>query len=141
MHGAAKPQRTLRDEIERCAYAVIGAAIEVHRALGPGFLESIYEEALAIELHHRRLRFQRQLTLPILYREIVIGEHRLDFVVEDEIVLELKAVERIAPVHFAQVNSYLRAGAYDLGLLINFEVPVLKDGVRRIIAKDDPLPP
>ena len=117
------------------AYATIGAALEVHRHLGPGFLECVYEEAMARELALRGLRFDRQFRVPIDYKDAKVGEHVLDFVVEGELVVELKAVEQLIAVHAARVNSYLKAGAFELGLLINFNVPVLKDGVRRIILK------
>ncbi len=124
------------EEIDRVAYATIGAAIEVHRSLGPGFLESAYEEAMAVELGLRGLRFDRQLRVPIEYKDVIVAEHVIDMVVEGELVLELKAIERLAAVHLAQVHSYLKAGAYQLGLLINFNVPVLKEGIRRVIRKN-----
>lgn len=128
---AARPEPA--EEIDRVAYATIGAAIEVHRTLGPGFIESIYEEAFAVELRLRGLAFDRQLRVPIFYKQASIGEHVLDFVVDGLVVVELKAIERIAAVHCAQVHSYLRAGVFQLGLLINFNVPMLKQGLRRII--------
>src|SRR5262245_57365186 len=111
---AAKPPRSEpREELDRWAHAVIGAAIEVHRYLGPGYLESIYEEALAIELELRGLHVRRQLIMPVEYKGHVVGEHRIDMLVEDELLLELKAVEAVAPVHLAQVHSYLKAGAFE----------------------------
>ncbi|MGE5185352.1 MAG: GxxExxY protein [Acidobacteriota bacterium] len=120
-------------EIDALAREVIGAAIEVHRWLGPGFLESIYEEALCLELEDRGVRFERQVRLPVLYRERIVGEHRLDILVESQLVVELKHVETLAAVHVAQLISYLKAGAFQLGLLMNFNVPILKNGVRRVI--------
>jgi GxxExxY protein len=89
---------------------VVGAAIEVHRSLGPGFLEGVYEEALAIELEVRGIPFQRQVRFPVSYRDRCIGESRLDFLIDEEVVVELKEVEALRPIHRAQVLSYLRAG-------------------------------
>ena len=130
---AKTPREEPRDELDKLARATIGAAIAVHRDLGPGYLESVYEEALAVELRHRGLTFERQVSIPIEYRGAAVGEHVLDLIVGDELVVELKAVEAVHAVHYAQVHSYLKAGAFDLALLINFNVPLLKQGVRRII--------
>ena len=105
----------------------------MHRRLGPGFLESIYEMALVIELTRRRIQFERQLAMAVHYDDIVIGEHRLDLLVDGVLVVELKAVDAIAPIHVAQVLSYLRAGAFQLGLVINVNVPYLRSGIRRIV--------
>ncbi len=113
--------------------AIIGAAIEVHRELGPGFIESIYEAALAVELRVRGIPFQRQLSVPVLYRAVEVGMHRLDLYVSDLIVVELKAVERIEDVHFAVVRSYLRALRREHGLILNFAKTALE--VRRVIAR------
>ena len=99
---------------------VIAAAIRVHRELGPGFLESVYEEALAIELTHAGISFERQKLLPIFYREHVIGEHRLDLLVEGKLILELKAISALEKIHFAIVRSYLKASSLDDALLLNF---------------------
>ncbi|HTY87247.1 MAG TPA: GxxExxY protein [Candidatus Acidoferrum sp.] len=118
------------DELAR---AVIGAAIEVHRQLGPGFLESIYEEALGIELEGRNIPFERQKEISVLYKRRQIGGQRIDLLVGDSLIVELKAVDALADIHTAQVISYLKATGLSLGLLINFNVPVLKQGVRRII--------
>jgi GxxExxY protein len=112
---------------------VIGAALEVHRSLGPGFLESVYEEALCIELGLREIAFQRQVPVAVEYKGHAVGEGRLDLLVAGRLVVELKAVESILPVHQAQVISYLKATGHQLGLLINFNVPVLKSGIKRII--------
>ena len=113
-------------------HAIIGAAIEVHRALGPGLLESAYEECLARELSLRGLQFERQKPVPVVYKEVKLDcGYRLDFLVEGKVVIELKAVEALAPIHDAIVLTYLRLSGCRLGLLINFHVPVLKDGVRR----------
>lgn len=118
--------------IEDAANKVIGAAIEVHRHLGPGYLESVYEEALAVELTLRGIPFARQAVFGLDYKGHVIGEGRLDFLVDDCLIVELKAVESLAPIHTAQCISYLKANQRRLALLINFNVPVLKDGIKRI---------
>lgn len=109
---------------------IIGAALEVHKALGPGFLESVYENALCTELRHRSFAFQRQLPVPILYRGVEVGLHRLDLLVADEIVVELKAVKTIEDVHFVVVRSYLAAVNRQHGLLLNFDKPKLE--IRRV---------
>lgn len=121
-------------EVDRLAHEVIGAAIEVHRYLGAGFLESVYEEALAFELAERRIPYQRQAPVRLWYKSHPVGETRLDFLVDEQLIVELKAVEVIHPIHHAQVINYLRATAHPLALLINFNVTVLKDGIKRIIA-------
>jgi GxxExxY protein len=99
---------------------VIAAAIRVHKELGPGFLESMYEEALAVELAHADISFERQKLLPVFYREHVIGEHRLDLLVEGKLILELKAIAQLEKIHFAIVRSYLKASNLDDALLLNF---------------------
>jgi GxxExxY protein len=119
--------------LDRLARAVIGAALEVHRHLGPGYLESVYEEALAVELGLRGLSFVRQKPFGVSYKGHEIGEGRLDLLVGDELLVELKAVEALGPIHKAQEISYLKATDLHLGLLINFNVPVLKDGIQRIV--------
>lgn len=111
---------------------VIGAAIEVHRALGPGFLEATYGKALAIELRYRGISYTQEAPVSLSYRGESVGEGRLDFLVEDKLILELKAVDQLHPIHTAQAISYLKATGYKLALLINFNVPVLKDGIKRI---------
>lgn len=113
---------------------VIGAAIDVHRALGPGLLESAYEECLCHELNVRGLRFERQRPLPVAYKGVRLDcGYRLDLVVENSVVVEIKAVKSIEPIHEAQLLTYLKLGGWRLGLLINFNLPVLKDGIRRKI--------
>ena len=114
--------------------SVIGAAIEVHSVLGRGFLESLYEMAMVEELHARNIQFERQVPMPVLYRGRIIGEHRLDLLVGGELVVELKAVTAIAEAHVAQTLSYLKAGAFLLGLILNFNVRVMRDGVRRVVS-------
>ena len=99
---------------------IIAAAIRVHKELGPGFLEAMYEEALAIELAAAGLTFERQKLLPVFYREHLIGEHRLDFLVEQKVILELKAIGALEDIHFAIVRSYLKAANMDDALLLNF---------------------
>jgi GxxExxY protein len=111
---------------------IIGAAIAVHRELGPGLLESAYEACLVYELSERRLKVDRQKTLPITYRGIRIDcGYRIDLLVEDQVILELKAVEQVLPIHEAQLLSYLKLSGCKVGLLINFKVKVLKEGIRR----------
>jgi GxxExxY protein len=124
--------------VDRLARETIGAAIEVHRALGPGFLEFVYEEALAVELGARHIPFERQVPLAIEYKGSVVGQQRLDLLVGGRLLVELKAVESIAPIHVAQLVSYLRAAHRVLGLLINFNVPALRSGIRRIVLTDNP---
>ena len=119
--------------LDRLARAVVGAALEVHRHLGAGYLESVYEEALAVELGLRNIPYVRQKVFGVSYKEHEIGEGRLDPLVGDELLVELKAVEALAPIHKAQVISYLKATGLHLGLLINFNVPVLRDGIQRIV--------
>jgi GxxExxY protein len=119
-------------EHEELTGEIIGAAIEVHRALGPGFLESVYETALVVELRHRGLSFERQRSVPIVYRGVEVGLHRLDLFVADEIVVELKAIKELLNEHFAIVRSYLRAAGRDHGLLLNFAKSTLE--VKRVFA-------
>jgi GxxExxY protein len=121
------------DGLNLTAREVIGAAIEVHRILGPGFLESIYEEALSMELTRRRVPFERQVPSEIIYKGQTVGQSRLDLLVAGHLIVELKAVSQFMPIHVAQVISYLKAFGQPLGLLINFQVPLLPDGIRRVI--------
>jgi GxxExxY protein len=118
---------------ERTAHAVIGAAIEVHRILGPGFLEKIYERALVHELLLRGISVAAQKDILVPYKDIQIPGQQLDILVCDRIILELKAVSELASIHQAQLVSYLKATGLRLGLLINFNVPVLKDGIKRVV--------
>ncbi|HXE42409.1 MAG TPA: GxxExxY protein [Candidatus Baltobacteraceae bacterium] len=119
------------------AHAVIGAAIETHRHLGPGFLESIYEEALCVELADKNISFERQKEISVAYKSRQIGKHRIDLLVEQSLIVELKTVEMLADIHKAQVISYLKATSFPLGLLINFNVSVLKNGIQRVIYSDN----
>ncbi|AUX44930.1 hypothetical protein SOCE26_064000 [Sorangium cellulosum] len=119
-------------ELDRLAHCVIGAAIEVHRTLGPGFLEAIYEEALCVELSLRRIPFARQVPIRVDYKGNLVGQARMDLVVDGQLVVELKATECIAPIHVAQILSYLKAARLRLGLVITFNVAILRTGVRRV---------
>jgi GxxExxY protein len=120
-------------EVDHLARAVIGALIEVHRVVGPEFLEQIYEQALAVELTLRNIRFEQQVPVSLVYKGVAIGESRLDFVVDGKLIVEIKACDCLAPIHKAQVISYLKATGHKLALLVNFNVPILKNGLRRII--------
>lgn len=111
---------------------MIGAAIEVHKALGPGLLESAYEECLCHELTLRGISFERQKDLPIEYKGVKLDcGYQLDIIAEKTVIVELKACERLEPIHEAQILTYLKLAGLKIGLLINFNVPVLKEGIRR----------
>jgi GxxExxY protein len=112
---------------------IIGCAIEVHRVLGPGLLEATCEAALALEMAAAGLPFQRQLTVPVYYKDQLIGEHRLDFVGGEAVVLELKSVERFDPIFEAQLLAYLRITGLKRGLLLNSNSRLLKDGIKRMV--------
>jgi GxxExxY protein len=120
-------------ELDFLAHEVIGAAIEVHRLLGPGFLESVYEEALSIEMNMREIPFTRQVVVGVNYKDNIVGKGKLDFLIGGQLVVELKAVEVLAPIHSAQVLSYLKTTRLHRGLLINFNTTVLKNGLKIII--------
>lgn len=120
-------------ELDAFAHEVIGAAIEVHRALGPGLLESVYENALCIELTDRRIPFLRQYAIDLRYKGHPVGDARLDLLVAERLIVELKSVSEIDDTHVGQTLGYLKAGGYPLALLINFNVPRLRDGVRRFV--------
>ena len=119
--------------VNRWSQEVIGAAIEVHSILGPGFRESVYEEALAHEFRLRGIPFQRQLRVPIPYKEISAGFGRLDFLIDGRLVVDTKASEGLPPLYTSQVISYLKALRLNLALLINFNERRLKDGIKRIV--------
>ena len=113
---------------------IIGAAIEVHKALGPGLLESTYEVCLAHEFSAANISFERQVALPINYKSLQLDcGYRLDFLIEKTVVLELKAVDGLQPIHQAQLLTYLKLGGWPIGLLINFNVPVLRKGIKRMV--------
>ena len=123
---ASKTQDPLTHEI-------IGAAIEVHRDLGPGLLESVYEDAFCIELEERHLDYQRQQQVQLLYKGRNIGDLYADLVVNQSVIVELKSVEALMPIHTAQLLTYLKLTGLRKGLLINFNVPILKNGIKRVV--------
>ena len=125
--------REIDPTMNKLTEAVIGAAIEVHRHLGPGYLEATYEQALCIELNLRGIAFDRQHPIHLIYKGHPVGEGKLDLLVDRRLIVELKAVDVLNHIHEAQVISYLKATGYDLGLLINFNVSTLVDGVKRIV--------
>jgi len=120
-------------KVEQAAHEIIGAAIEVHRHLGPGFLESVYERAMVHEMTLRGLTVHQQYPVTLLYKELKIGGQRIDLLVEPGVIVELKAIDCLLPIHEAQVLSYLRTTGYRLGLLINFNTTMLKKGIKRIV--------
>ena len=126
-------------QINEITESIIGTAIEVHRAIGPGLLESAYTQCLCRELTLRNLPFTRELPLPVVYKGLRLDcAYRLDLLVADAVVVEVKAVECLIPVHTAQLLTYLRLGAWKAGLLLNFNVPLLRDGiVRRVLKLDE----
>ena len=124
------------DRVERDPLTdkVIGLAIEVHRGLGPGLLESAYEECLCFEMNSHAIPFKRQVALPVVYKSVTLEcGYRMDIVVDDRLVIELKTVERLLRVHDAQLLTYLKLSGIRTGLLMNFNTPVLKDGIRRLV--------
>jgi GxxExxY protein len=124
----------MEERLDSITRRIIGAAIEVHRRLGPGLLESAYGTCLAFELRQTGLKIEEQKPLPVVYRDVKLDcGYRLDLVVEDSVVVEIKAVDQLAPIHDAQLLSYLRLSGMRVGLLINFHVRVLKNGLKRIV--------
>ncbi len=116
------------------SYKIIGAAIELHKKLGPGLLESVYENALAYDLREISLKILQQVPMPLIYKEVKMeAGFRLDLLVEDKVIVEIKSVEILAPVHYSQLLTYLRLSNKKLGLLINFNSEVLKSGIHRIV--------
>lgn len=131
---AEAPERIEPDqELNELSGAVVGAAIDVHKVLGPGCFESVYEEAMCVELRRRGISFARQVHFAVDYKGEPVGEGRVDLVVAESLVVELKAVDAFASIHTAQVISYLKATRRRLALLINFNVPVLKEGIKRVV--------
>jgi len=123
-----------RRELDAISYKNIGLAIEVHKELGPGLLESAYQECLWYELKNSGLQVEKQKALPIIYKDIKLDHgYRIDLLVEGKIVVELKTVEAFSDVHFAQIITYLKLGNYPLGLLINFDSKILKNNIKRFI--------
>ena len=123
-------------DVDALARLAIGAAIEVHRHLGPGYLEGVYEEALACEFDIQAISYQRQYAMPVNYKGRQVGQGKVDFVVGGKLIVELKAVDKLLPVHKAQVISYLKVSGCQLGLLINFDQRTLREGVQRIVLTD-----
>ncbi|MBA3694443.1 MAG: GxxExxY protein [Acidobacteria bacterium] len=127
-------ENPVNQKINQITEKIIGCAISVHRGLGPGLLESAYEECLCFELTQNKLEFDSQVPLPVIYKGVKLDcGYRIDVVVENLVIVELKAVERILPVHEAQLLSYLKLYDKKIGLLINFHVPILKSGLKRIV--------
>lgn len=120
-----------KHQFENLSKRIIGVAIEVHKELGPGFLETIYEEAMKFELNNQSIPFESQKEITVKYRDKNIGSHRLDLLVEKKIVVELKAVKEFAEIHFAQLKSYLKATGLKTGLLFNFGSPTLR--IKRVV--------
>ena len=124
----------ISEELQTISYTVIGLAIEVHRQLGPGLLESAYQECLFYEIKKAGLKVEKEITLPIIYKEIRLDQgYRIDLLVEDKLVVELKTVDNYTSVHFAQILTYLKLGNYPLGLLINYNSKILKNNIKRFI--------
>ena len=125
---------TEQERLDRITSTIINSAIKVHRALGPGLLESAYEACLAFELLEHGAKIERQKPLPVVYKDVKLDcGYRLDILVEDSVIIEIKVVDHIAPIHKAQLLSYLRLSQCKVGLLINFNVKVLKNGVVRMV--------
>jgi len=123
-----------KDRLDSITRRIIGGAIEVHRHLGPGLLESAYEVCLAFELRRMGFEIEQQKPLPVIYKDVKLDcGYRLDLMVEDAVVVEIKAVDHLSPIHDAQLLSYLRLSGKRVGLLINFHVRVLKNGLKRIV--------
>jgi GxxExxY protein len=118
-------------EINGITSKIIACAIAVHRALGPGLLERIYEQAMSIEFDDQHVRFQRQAAIPAMYKGRLLGKYFVDFIVEDRVLVEIKSVEHLNPVFEAQLLNYMRITKNPVGLLINFNAPLLKDGITR----------
>lgn len=119
-------------EINKITEKIIGCAIEVHKSIGPGLLESAYEECLAYELKNAGLNISRQIAVPVIYKDIKLEYgYRIDILVENAVIIELKAIEALAPVHEAQILTYMKFANKSIGLLINFNVTLLKNGIKR----------
>jgi GxxExxY protein len=126
-------EHTEKEESSSLTGKIIGAAIEIHRALGPGLLESAYEACLIYELRLRKLKVEPQKSMPVIYKDVMLDcGYRVDIVVEDRVIVEIKSVSSLAPIHEAQLLSYLKLSNCKIGLLINFNVRVLKEGICRI---------
>ncbi len=122
------------EDLEAISYTVIGLSIEVHRQLGPGLLESAYQECLYYEIKNAGLIVEKEMSLPIIYKNLKLEQgYRIDLLVENKLVVELKTVENFTPVHFAQILTYLKLGKYPLGLLINYNSKILRNNIKRFI--------
>jgi GxxExxY protein len=120
--------------VNEISYKVVGICLELHKALGPGLLESVYEQALAYDLREAGFLLNTQVALPVVYKEIRMeAGYRADIIVENKLLLELKSVEALAPVHFSQTLTYIKLGNFKLGLLINFNSAKLKDSIHRVV--------
>lgn len=129
-----KQHEPIPERAERAAKAVVESAYRVHSSLGPGLLESVYEVCLCQELRKQEIAFQSQLVLPVVYDGVTLDAGlRLDVLVDDSLIVELKVVEKVLPVHEAQLLTYLKLAGKRLGLLINFNVPLIRDGIKRIV--------
>lgn len=127
-------KNTERERLEGIASSVVDASMKVHSTLGPGLLEDVYEKCLAMELQKRGYKVERQVVVPVEYEGVVFETgYRLDLLVDDSFIVEVKAVEKMMPVHLAQILTYLRLGKMKLGLLLNFNVPRMRDGIRRVV--------
>ena len=121
-------------ETNSLTHLIIGKAIEIHRALGPGLLESAYQECLLFELKEAGLKVEKQKPIPLIYKKVKLDQgYRIDLLVNQKVVIEIKCVEKLAPVHTAKVLTYMKLGGYKLGLLINFHSKILKNGLKRYI--------
>jgi len=122
------------DELDKISYIIIGLAIEVHRNLGPGLLESAYKECLFYEIKNEGLVVEKEKALPIIYKNLKLEHgYRIDLLVENKLVIELKTVENFTPVHYAQILTYLKLGKYPLGLLLNYNSKILRNNIKRFI--------
>jgi GxxExxY protein len=131
--NALRVTSSLPDDLDSLIREVIGCCVAVHRELGPGLLEGVYPRAIAMDLDERGIRYSTEKTVAIRYRGRVLCYQRIDLLVDDRLVVEVKSVERLIPIHIAQVINYLRVTGTRAGLLINFNVPLLKQGIRRIV--------
>ncbi len=129
-----QPIEPIPAQVERAATQIVDAALAVHTTLGPGLLETVYEACLVHELSKRRLQAQRQVALPVIYDGVRVDAGlRLDLVVEESVIVELKAVHDLLPIHQAQLLTYLKLSGYRLGLLINFNTVLIRDGIKRVV--------
>jgi GxxExxY protein len=134
--GEDPPFVDIDPELNRLSGEIIGAAIEVHRCFGPGLEEELYEAALCAELRRRNMPFARQVWYDVIYKGEIIGRKRMDLIVAEKIVVELKSVDKLAAIHRAQLTTYLRISGLKLGLLINFNAVMLKEGIKRVVLSE-----